>query len=82
MTGLDTYMVTGGGPGSPQITEGSIASFGLRCRGSSTQCSRIWFCTAPSPTSRAAFALGAWAAFMYVRSKTPEDRAFYDWAPR
>ena len=28
MTGLDTYMVTGGGPGRPQITEGSIASFG------------------------------------------------------
>lgn len=27
-----------------------------------------------------AFALAAWAAFMYVRSKTQADRAFYDWA--
>src|ERR671928_2173316 len=28
MTGIDTYMVTGGGPGRPAITEGTIASFG------------------------------------------------------
>ena len=27
-----------------------------------------------------AFALAAWASFMYVRSKTSEDRAFYDWS--
>jgi cytochrome bd ubiquinol oxidase subunit I len=27
-----------------------------------------------------AFAVAAWASFMYVRSKTSEDRAFYDWS--
>src|SRR5215208_1670819 len=27
-----------------------------------------------------AFALAAWAAFMYVRSKSEVDRAFYDWS--
>jgi hypothetical protein len=27
-----------------------------------------------------AFALAAWAAFMYARSKTEEDKAFYDWS--
>jgi cytochrome bd ubiquinol oxidase subunit I len=27
-----------------------------------------------------AFAVAAWAAFMYARSKKAEDRAFYDWA--
>jgi hypothetical protein len=26
-----------------------------------------------------AFALAAWAAFMYIRSKTEVDKAFYDW---
>jgi len=27
-----------------------------------------------------AFAVAAWASFMYIRSKTSEDRAFYDWS--
>jgi hypothetical protein len=27
-----------------------------------------------------AFAVGAWSAFMYARSKTAEDKTFYDWA--
>jgi cytochrome d ubiquinol oxidase subunit I len=27
-----------------------------------------------------AFAIAAWASFTYIRSKTSEDRAFYDWS--
>src|SRR5215216_7344363 len=33
MTGIDTYMVTGGGPGRPTISEGNIASFGAALQG-------------------------------------------------
>jgi cytochrome bd ubiquinol oxidase subunit I len=81
MTGLDTYMVTGGGPGRPQITEGSIASFGAALQGIfNPMFTDMVLHRTFANLSWPAFALGAWAAFMYVRSKTPEDRAFYDWS--
>ncbi len=81
MTGIDTYMVTGGGPGRPQITEGSIASFGAALQGIfNPMFTDMVLHRTFANLSWPAFALGAWAAFMYVRSKTPEDRAFYDWS--
>jgi cytochrome bd ubiquinol oxidase subunit I len=81
MTGIDTYMVTGGGPGRPQITEGSIASFGAALQGIfNPMFTDMLLHRTFANLSWPAFALGAWAAFMYVRSKTPEDRAFYDWS--
>jgi cytochrome bd ubiquinol oxidase subunit I len=81
MTGIDTYMVTGGGPGRPQITEGTIASFGAALQGIfNPMFTDMVLHRTFANLSWPAFALGAWAAFMYIRSKTPEDRAFYDWS--
>src|ERR687898_540231 len=81
MTGIDTYMVTGGGPGRPSITEGTVASFGAALQGIfNPMFTDMLLHRTFANLSWPAFALGAWAAFMYVRSKTPEDRAFYDWS--
>ena len=81
MTGIDTYMVTGGGPGRPQISEGNIANFGAALQGIfNPMFVEMIVHRTFANLSWPAFALGAWSAFMYVRSKTPEDRAFYDWS--
>ncbi len=81
MTGIDTYMVTGGGPGRPQISEGTIASFGAALQGifNPLFVDMILHRTFAN-LSWPAFALAAWASYMYVRAKTAEDRAFYDWS--
>jgi cytochrome bd-type quinol oxidase subunit 1 len=81
MTGIDTYMVTGGGPGRPQISGDNIASFGASLQGIfNPMFVEMVLHRTFANLSWPAFALGAWAAFMYVRSKTPEDKAFYDWS--
>ena len=81
MTGIDTYMVTGGGPGRPAITEGNIASFGAALQGIfNPMFVEMLLHRTFANLSWPAFALAAWAAFMYVRSKTAEDKAFYDWS--
>jgi cytochrome bd ubiquinol oxidase subunit I len=81
MTGIDTYMVTGGGPGRPQITEGTIASFNAALQGIfNPMFTDMLLHRTFANLSWSAFALAAWASFMYVRSKTAEDRAFYDWS--
>jgi cytochrome bd ubiquinol oxidase subunit I len=81
MTGIDTYMVTGGGPGRPQISEGTVASFDAALQGifNPIFVEMILHRTFAN-LSWPAFAVGAWAAFMYVRAKTSEDKAFYDWS--
>jgi cytochrome bd-type quinol oxidase subunit 1 len=81
MTGIDTYMVTGGGPGRPAISEGNIASFSAALQGifNPVFTDMVLHRTFAN-LSWPAFALAAWASFMYVRSKTAEDRAFYDWS--
>ena len=81
MTGIDTYMVTGGGPGRPAITEGSIAAFGSALQGIfnpifTDMLLHRTFANLPWP----AFAVAASSSFMYARSKSAEDRAFYDWS--
>jgi cytochrome bd-type quinol oxidase subunit 1 len=81
MTGIDTYMVTGGGPGRPQITEGTVASFGAALQGIfNPMFVELLLHRTFANLSWPAFALAAWAAFRYVRSKTAEDKAFYDWS--
>src|SRR3712207_4284710 len=81
MTGIDTYMVTGGGPGRPAITEGTVASFGAALQGIfNPMFVELLLHRTFANLSWPAFALAAWAAFMYVRSKTAEDKSFYDWS--
>src|ERR671915_806366 len=81
MTGIDTYMVTGGGPGRPEISEGNIASFGEALQGLfNPMFVEMILHRTFANLSWPAFALAAWASFMYVRAKTAEDRAFYDWS--
>src|SRR5215218_5249367 len=76
MTGIDTYMVTGGGPGRPQITGSNIASFNAALQGIfNPMFTDMVLHRTFANLSWPAFALAAWAAFMYVRSKTAEDRA-------
>jgi cytochrome bd ubiquinol oxidase subunit I len=81
MTGIDTYMVTGGGPGRPQLSEGTIASFSAALQGIfNPMFTDMILHRTFANLSWPAFALAAWASFMYVRAKTAEDRAFYDWS--
>ena len=81
MSGIDTYMVTGGGPGRPQISEGNIASFGAALQGIfNPMFVEMILHRTFANLSWPAFALAAWASFMYLRSKTSEDKAFYDWS--
>jgi cytochrome bd ubiquinol oxidase subunit I len=81
MTGIDTYMVTGGGPGRPQISEGTIASFSASLQGIfNPMFTDMILHRTFANLSWPAFALAAWASFMYMRAKTAEDRAFYDWS--
>src|SRR5918911_3478428 len=81
MTGIDTYMTTGGGPNAEPVTEGNIGSFGAALSGifNPIFVEMILHRTFAN-LSWPAFALAAWAAFMYMRSKAESDKAFYDWA--
>src|SRR5215213_7833999 len=80
LTGIDTFMVTGGGPGSQDFS-GGVGHVGSAF---DSLISPMWLTLSIHRTfgnlSWPAFAVAAWAAFMYARSKKAEDRAFYDWA--
>ena len=81
MTGIDTYMTTGGGPNAAQITEGNVGSFGAALGGLfNPMFVEMILHRTFANLSWPAFALAAWAAFMYIRSKTQEDKAYYDWS--
>jgi cytochrome bd-type quinol oxidase subunit 1 len=81
MSGIDTYMVTGGGPGRPPISGGTITSFGAALEDIfNPMFVEMMLHRTFANLSWPAFAVGAWAAFMYTRAKTPEDKAFYDWS--
>jgi cytochrome bd ubiquinol oxidase subunit I len=74
-------MVTGGGPGRPEISEGNISSFGAALQGIfNPMFVEMVLHRTFANLSWPAFALAAWASFMYVRAKTTEDKAFYDWS--
>jgi cytochrome bd-type quinol oxidase subunit 1 len=81
MTGIDTYMVTGGGPNAEPVAEGNVANFGaaLSAIFNPMYVEMILHRTFAN-LSWPAFALATWAAFMYIRSKSGADKAFYDWA--
>jgi cytochrome bd-type quinol oxidase subunit 1 len=81
MTGIDTYMVTGGGPGVKPLSGSTIQSFGTAIRGIFNPVfTEMVLHRTFANLSWPAFAVAAWASFMYVRSKTSEDRAFFDWS--
>jgi cytochrome bd-type quinol oxidase subunit 1 len=81
MTGIDTYMTTGGGPNATPISEGNVSSFGAALSGIfNPMFVEMIVHRTFANLSWPAFALAAWAAFMYIRSKTEADKAFYDWA--
>src|ERR671915_915312 len=80
MTGIDTYMVTGG-PGVKPLSVSTVESFGTAIRGVfNPMFTEMVLHRTFANLSWPAFALAAWASFMYVRSKTSEDKAFYDWS--
>ena len=80
MTGIDTYMVTGG-PGVRQLSGSTIESFGVAVQGIfNPMFTEMVLHRTFANLSWPAFAVAAWASFMYIRSKTSEDRAFYDWS--
>jgi len=81
MTGIDTFMTTGGGPNATQISEGNVSSFGAALSGIfNPMFVEMIVHRTFANLSWPAFALAAWAAFMYIRSKTEADKAFYDWS--
>jgi cytochrome bd ubiquinol oxidase subunit I len=78
MTGIDTFMTTGG-PGAPAIGQ-NVASFGAAVQGIfNPMFTEMVLHRTFANLSWPAFALAAWASFMYIRAKTSEDKAFYDW---
>gem|GEM_PF-936186 len=80
MTGIDTFMVTGGGARTPGISAENVASFGAALQAMfNPMFVEMSLHRTFANLSWPAFAMAAWAAFMYARSKTPEDRAFFDW---
>src|SRR5918995_555975 len=81
MTGIDTYMTTGGGPNAESVTEGNIGSFGAALSGIfNPMFVEMILHRTFANLSWPAFALAAWSAFMYMRSKAEADKAFHDWA--
>jgi cytochrome bd-type quinol oxidase subunit 1 len=81
MTGIDTYMTTGGGPNAEPIAAGNISSFGAALSGIfNPMFVEMILHRTFANLSWPAFALAAWAAFMYIRSKNEADKSFYDWA--
>ena len=79
MTGIDTFMTTGG-PGAPPMTGQNVASFGAALQGIfNPMFTEMVLHRTFANLSWPAFALAAWASFMYIRAKTSEDKAFYDW---
>jgi cytochrome bd ubiquinol oxidase subunit I len=80
MTGIDTYMVTGGGADPTEVTGNNITGFGTALQGIfNPMFIEMALHRTFANLSWPAFAVAAWAAFMYARSKTAEDKAFYDW---
>ncbi len=75
MTGIDTFMVTGAG--SQELGGGVGGAFGAMLNPMFIQ---LNLHRTVGNLSWPAFAVAAWAGFMYLRSKTAEDRSFYDWA--
>src|SRR3569623_1608710 len=80
MSGIDSYMVTGG-VGVKPLSGSTIESFGVALQGIfNPMFTELVLHRTFANLSWPAFAIAAWASFMYIRSKTSEARAFYDWS--
>jgi cytochrome bd ubiquinol oxidase subunit I len=81
LTGIDTFMVTGGAGGQAVPSGAEVSSIGAAL---DSIISPMWVTQLVHRTfgnlSWPAFAVAAWAAFAYARAKSAEDKAFYDWA--
>ena len=77
LTGMDTYMVTGDGPGGAASSSGFVSALGSMWN---TMFVPLDLHRTFANLSWPAYAIAGWAAFMYARSKREEDREFYDWA--
>jgi cytochrome bd ubiquinol oxidase subunit I len=84
LTGVDTFMVTGGGAGEQTLQSGGNLTFSGLGEALGSIFNPMFVPLDLHRTfgnlSWPAFAIAAWASFMYIRSKTSEDRAFYDWS--
>src|SRR5215208_3834522 len=84
LTGVDTFMVTGGGAGEQTFQSGGNLTFSGLGAALGSIINPMFIPLDLHRTfgnlSWPAFAVAAWAAFRYRRAKSAEDRAFYDWA--
>ncbi|CAN5873948.1 hypothetical protein BH23ACT11_BH23ACT11_28820 [soil metagenome] len=81
MTGIDTFMVTGDGEGRTLEPGESISGIGPALDSLlNPMFIQLNLYRTVGNISWPAFAVAAWAGFMYLRSKKPEERAYYDWA--
>src|SRR5215204_2686680 len=81
LTGMDTFMVTGGAGGQAVPSGTEVSSVGAAL---DSILSPMWLTQLIHRTfgnlSWPAFAVAAWAAFKYAGAKSAEDKTFYDWA--
>ncbi len=82
LTGIDTFMVTGGGTAGQAVPSGTDVSNIGAALDSIFNPMFYWLSLhrIGGNLSWPAYAVAAWAAFMYAGSKSAEDKAFYDWA--
>ncbi len=81
LTGVDTFMVTGGAEGQAVPSGAEVSSIGAAL---DSIVSPTWLTQVVHRTfgnlSWPAYAVAAWAAFKYAAAKSEEDKTFYDWA--
>jgi cytochrome bd ubiquinol oxidase subunit I len=84
LTGVDTFMVTGGGAGEQAFQSGGDLTFSGLGEALGSIFNPMFIPLDLHRTfgnlSWPAFAVAAWAAFRYRSAKSPGDKAFYDWA--
>ncbi len=82
LTGIDSFMTTGGGSGETALGNGTVTSNPAAALDSllNPMFVPLDLHRTFANLSWPAFALATWAAFSYAKSKSAEDKAFYDWA--
>jgi cytochrome bd ubiquinol oxidase subunit I len=84
LTGVDTFMVTGGGAGEQTFQSGGNLTFSGLGAALRSIFNPMFIPLDLHRTfgnlSWPAFAVAAWATFRYRRAKSTEDKVFYDWA--
>lgn len=81
LTGMDTFMVTGGGTGRVAQSGGDLNDLGSALESIfNPMFIPLSLHRSFGNLSWPAYAVAGWAAYMYARSKSAQDKAFYDWA--